>query len=98
MTLAELYAVSALMAPGHSGAIGPITQLLPLYAQRAGLTIDQVYAQQADEVIHGIVDVIPEICTVDLQHAAQEQLARFAVALSPDQLRLRLMDRIKLAA
>lgn len=98
MTLAELYAVSALMAPGHAGAIGPITQMLPMYAAREGITIDLAYAREADQVIAGIVDMIPDLCTVDMQRQAGEQLARLASALNPDALRLRLMDRIKLAA
>ena len=94
MTLAELQALSAFLAPQQSGGLSPVLAMVPLYAAKSGRTIDSVYAMDAREVIDGIVDVLPDLLTTEMQAAAAEASAYIAEALSPDKLRKRMMARI----
>ena len=94
MTLAELQALSAFLAPQQSGGLSPVLAMVPLYAAKSKLTIDEVFAMDAREVIDGIVDVLPDLITVEMQKDAGDVCAYIKEALNPESLRKRMMARI----
>lgn len=94
MTLAELQALSAFLAPQQSSGLSPVLAMVPLYAAKSDRTIDAVFQMDAREVIDGIVGVLPDLLTTEMQASAAEASAYIADALSPEKLRKRMMARI----
>lgn len=91
MTLAELQALSAFVAPSQAGALSPVLALVPLYAIRSAKSIDAVFAMQATDAIDGIVDTIPGLLTVEMQQAAAKVVAHLSAALDPHAIRAKLI-------
>lgn len=98
MTLAELQALSAFVAPHQAGALSPVLALAPLYAIRSAKGIDAVYAMRAVDAIDGMLEVLPTLMTVEMQQAAGEVVAHIGRAMDPQKLREKLIAAIPKAA
>lgn len=94
MTLAELQALSAFLAPQQAVGLSPVLAMVPLYAARSGRTMDVVYAMDAHEFMDGVVDVLPDLITVEMQKDAGDVCAYIKEALNPESLRKRMMALI----
>lgn len=94
MTLAELQALSAFLAPQQAVGLSPVLAMVPLYAARSGRTMDAVYAMDAQEFMNGVVDVLPDLITVEMQGEAGSVCTYIREALNPESLRKRMMARI----
>lgn len=98
ISLAELQALSAFMAPQQAGALSPVLALAPLYALRSARAIDAVYAMPAGDAVEGMMDTLPHLLTVEMQAAAAAVIGQMNQALDPQKLRARLMAAIPKAA
>jgi hypothetical protein len=96
ISLAELQALSAVMAPHKAGALSPVLALAPLYAIRSAKGIDAVYAMPAGDAIAGMMDVLPHLLTVEMQEAAGAAIKQIEDALDPAKVRERLMGTMGL--
>lgn len=93
MTLAELYAVVGICAPAQLPRIAPLMALIPLYAQRSGVTMDAVYALPAGEVFDSIVLAFGEFAHSEMMADAQAAMACAEAALDPGRMRSMLSAR-----
>jgi len=91
MTLAELQALAAFVAPHQAGALSPVLALVPLYAIRSEKGIDAVYAMPAVEAIGEMVDTLPHLLTVEMQAAATEAVEHMGRELDPEAMRARML-------
>lgn len=98
ISLAELQALSAFMAPQQAGALSPVLALAPLYALRSAKGIDAVYAMPAGEAVEGMMDTLAHLLTVEMQAAAAAVIGRLNLALDPQKLRARLIAAMPKAA
>lgn len=98
MTLAELQALTAFVAPHQAGALSPVLALVPLYAIRSAKGIDAVYAMPAIDAISEMVDVLPGLITTEMQASAREATAHIERTLDPQSLRTRMLAKMAKAA
>lgn len=98
ISLAELQALSAFMAPQQAGALSPVLALAPLYAIRSAKGMDAVYAMPAGEAVEGMMDTLPHLLTVEMQAAAGAVIGQLNLALDPQKLRARLIAAMPKAA
>ncbi len=93
MTLAELYAVIGICAPAQLPRIAPLIALVPLFAQRRGVSMHAVYAMPAAFVFGAMATVFGDFAHNEMMNDAMTALADAEQALSPDRMRERMMRR-----
>lgn len=93
MTLAELQAVIGIRAPAQLPRIAPLLALVPLLAQRQGVTIDAVYAMPACSVFDQLVLAFGYCVHDDMITDAQAAMDAAASALDPERMRVLLSAR-----
>lgn len=93
MTLAELHAVIGIRAPALLPGIAPLLALVPLYAQRQGVTIDAVYAMPACIVFDGLVMEFGHFAHEEMMADAQFAMSAAEHALDPERMRVLLSAR-----
>ncbi len=91
LTLAELQALVAIIAPQDAGRLSPVLALVPLYAIRSGLGIEAVWASPAGECIDSMLRAVGAILTVEKQQAAARACAQIVNALDPKRMRELMM-------
>lgn len=98
LTLGELRAVSAIVSPAQAGQLSPVFALVPLYASRSGKTYLQVWEMPAVEAVSAMLEMLPDILTVEIQQAAGETSRQIGELLSPEAMRDKLVARMRLVA
>lgn len=67
LTLAHLHALTGMMARQQAQALAPLMALIPLYAQRHGVSIESVWAMPAVAGVQALVDLLPDVVTPEVQ-------------------------------
>ena len=98
LTLAELRAVSAIISPAQAGGLSPVFALVPLYAIRSAQPEIAVWAMPAVAAVSAMLDMLPEILTVEMQQAAGAASGDIDRLLSPQAMREKLISRLRIAA
>lgn len=98
LSLAELRAVTAIMSPAQAGQLSPVFALVPLYAIRSAQPEIAVWAMPAVAAVSSMLEMLPEILTVEMQQSAGQASIDIGEQLSPDVIRGKLMARLRLVA
>ena len=83
LTLAHLHALTGMLARQQAPALAPIMALIPLYAQRKGGTIEAVWAMPAVDGVQALVDLLPDVVTLEVQAEMTEVEPGIQAALDP---------------
>lgn len=98
LTLAELRAVTAIISPAEAGGLSPVFALVPLYAIRSARPEIEVWSMPAVSVVSSMLEMLPEILTVQMQRKSAEASNAIREALSPQAMRAKLTARMQLDA
>lgn len=104
LSLAELRAVSAIISPAQAGQLSPIFALVPLYAIRSAASIKtakselDVWAMPAVDAVSAMLEMLPEILTVEMQQACGQASIDIGEQLNPQAIRDKLVSRMRLVA
>jgi len=98
LTLAELRAVSAIISPAQAGGLSPVFALVPLYAIRSAQPEIAVWAMPAVAAVSAMLEMLPEILTVEMQQACGQASVEIGEQLSPQAMRDKLVSRMRLVA
>ena len=98
LSLAELRAVSAIISPAQAGGLSPVFALVPLYAIRSAQPEIAVWAMPAVAAVSAMLEMLPEILTVEMQQAAGAASGDIDRLLSPQAMREKLISRLRIAA
>lgn len=91
LNLAQALAVAAMCcAPDGARELAPVAMLVPLYAQREGLSLEAVYAREAGPLFEDMVATFAGIFSESVYAAALAAIAAAAEALDPERMRERL--------
>lgn len=83
LTLAHLHALTGMLARQQAQALAPIMAMIPLYAQRKGVTIEAVWAMPAVDGVQALVDLLPDVVTLEVQAVMTEVEPGIQAALDP---------------
>lgn len=81
LTLAHLHALTGMMARQQAQALAPLMALIPLYAQRNGVSIESVWAMPAVDGVRALVDLLPGVVTPEVHEVMPEVEAGIQSAL-----------------
>lgn len=98
LTLAELRAVSAIISPAQAGNLSPVFALVPIYAIRSAQPEIAVWAMPAVAAVSAMLEMLPEILTVEMQQACGQASIEIGEQLSPQAIRDKLVSRMRLVA
>ena len=98
LSLAELRAVSAIISPAQAGGLSPVFALVPLYAIRSSQPEISVWAMPAVAAVSAMLEMLPEILTVEMQQACGQASIDIGEQLNPQAIRDKLVSRMRLVA
>lgn len=98
LSLAELRAVSAIISPAQAGNLSPVFALVPLYAIRSAQPEIAVWAMSAVAAVSAMLEMLPEILTVEMQQACGQASIDIGEQLNPQAIRDKLVSRMRLVA
>jgi len=97
-TLAEFIAILSIVQPAKAAGLNPILAFIPLYAQREGLTIENVWAFPPAHAFERLAGLIPLIITPDALAAVQAAAAPIMKALDPAAITAKLTEALASSA
>ena len=98
LSLAELRAVSAIISPAQAGNLSPVFALVPLYAISSAQPEIAVWAMPAVAAVSAMLEMLPEILTVEMQQACGQASIDIGEQLNPQAIRDKLVSRMRLVA